>query len=486
MNKAIVIGSGIAGIATAIRLAVKGFDVTVYEKNKYLGGKLSEVNQDGFRFDAGPSLFTMPQFVDDLFLLAGKNPRDYFEYTKQKTACHYFWNDGTVFNAPSEPNEFSQKANEVFNEEIKSVVKKFEKAYFINDKIGKLFLEQSLHKPSNFMNLATLKGVISVAKLDINKTLHDCNKRDLKHPKLIQLFDRYATYNGSNPYKTPGIMGIIPHFEHNVGTFFPKKGMVSITNSLVTLSKDLGVKFEMGAAVSEIVFSDNITTGVLVNEELIKSDVVVSNMDVFYTYRKLLSKLKAPEKVLKRERSSSALIFYWGMKDVFPQLDLHNIFFADDYMKEFEGIFGHSKEVEDPTIYIHISSKLKKNDAPEGSENWFVMINTPSKENIDWEDYIARARKVIIDKLSKSLNKDIGTLIQNESTLDPRSIESKTMSYQGSLYGTSSNDKYAAFLRHPNFSKKLKNLFFVGGSAHPGGGIPLCLLSAKIAVDHVK
>jgi phytoene desaturase len=306
MNKAIVIGSGIAGIASAIRLAVKGFGVTVYEKNKYLGGKLSEVSQDGFRFDAGPSLFTMPQFVDDLFLLAGKNPRDYFEYTKQKIACHYFWNDGAVFNAPSEPNEFSQKANEVFDEEEKNVVKKFEKASFINDKIGKLFLEQSLHKPSNFMNLATLKGVLSVPKLDINKSLHECNGRDLKHPKLVQLFDRYATYNGSNPYKTPGIMGIIPHFEHNVGTFFPKKGMVSITNSLVTLSKDLGVEYELGATVSEIAFSDNKTTGVIVNEELIKSDVIISNMDVFYTYRKLLSKLEAPEKVLKRERSSSA------------------------------------------------------------------------------------------------------------------------------------------------------------------------------------
>ena len=485
MKKAIVIGSGIAGIAAAIRLAVTDFDVTIFDKNKYPGGKLSEVNQDGFRFDAGPSLFTMPHFVDELFQLAGKKPRDYFQYKKQSTACHYFWNDGTVFNAPSAPYEFAQEANRVFGESKENVSNKFEKASFINDKIGSLFLEQSLHKPSNFLNLATLKGLLSMPKLDINKSLHAANQRDLNHPKLVQLFDRYATYNGSSPYQTPGIMGIIPHFEHNVGTFFPEKGMVSITNSLVSLAKDIGVTFKLEEEVLEIDVQSKSAKGVKTEKGYSEADVIISNMDVFFTYRKLLPNFNAPEKILKRERSSSALIFYWGMDAVFEQLDLHNIFFSDDYKKEFEGIFNQSKEVNDPTIYIHISSKAKNDDAPEGKENWFVMINTPPKGEIDWNQYIASARIKIIKKLSQLLNRDIESLILNESILDPRSIESKTMSYQGSLYGTSSNDKYAAFLRHPNFSKKIKNLFFVGGSAHPGGGIPLCLLSAKIAVDHV-
>lgn len=486
MKKAIVIGSGIAGIASAIRLAVKGFEVEVFEKNQYPGGKLSEVIQNGFRFDAGPSLFTMPHFVDELFQLAGKNPKDYFQYTKQNKACHYFWNDGTIFNAPSDPTEFANEAKVVFNESAENVSKKFEKAAFINDKIGVLFLEQSLHKPSNFANLKTLKGILSIPKLDINKTLHQANQRDLDNPKLVQLFDRYATYNGSNPYQTPGIMGIIPHFEHNVGTFFPIKGMVSITDSLVKLAKDLKVIFHLGMEVSEILVEGNVVKGVKSANRFIPADVVVSNMDVFFTYRRLLPKLKASEKILKSERSSSALIFYWGISGIFEQLDLHNIFFADDYKKEFEAIFNGSSEVNDPTIYVHISSKVKKDDAPQGHENWFVMINTPPKGSIDWEKYISAARIKIIDKLSKLLSVDLESFIVNESILDPRSIESKTLSYQGSLYGTSSNDKYAAFLRHPNFSKKIKNLYFVGGSAHPGGGIPLCLLSAKIAVDNVK
>jgi len=252
MKKAIVIGSGIAGISAAIRLAVKDFEVTIFDKNEYPGGKLSEVNQEGFRFDTGPSLFTMPQYVDELFQLAGKNPQEYFQYEKQTTACHYYWNDGTIFKAPLAPNEFANEANKVFAENKENINKKFEKASYINDKIGSLFLEQSLHRPSNFINISTLKGLLSIPNLDINKSLHTANQRDLDHPKLVQLFNRYATYNGSNPYQTPGIMGIIPHFEHNVGIFFPVKGLVSITKSLVKLAQELGVKFKLGEEVLEI------------------------------------------------------------------------------------------------------------------------------------------------------------------------------------------------------------------------------------------
>jgi phytoene desaturase len=429
----------------------------------------------------------MPQFVEELFLLAGKNPKDYFKYAQHQRACNYFWNDGVRFEAPSNPSEYAEKAFKVFSEPKENLLKKFNKAKFIDDRIGKLFLEQSLHKWQGFTNLATAKGVLSIPKLDINKSLHQANTRDLSHPKLVQIFDRYATYNGSNPYQTPGIMGIIPHYEHNVGTFFPLKGMHSITTSLVKLATELGVEFIYNTEVTKIIIQDNKAKGVSTVNRDIEADIVVSNMDVYFTYHKLIKNPDfEPKKTLQAERSSSALIFYWGINASFPELDLHNILFADDYAKEFELIFNGDQPSNDPTIYIHISSKLCKEDAPHGNENWFVMINTPSKKKIDWDQYIEKARQIVIQKISKVLKTDLLSLIVNESILDPRTIESKTMSYEGSLYGTSSNSKYAAFLRHPNFHKKLKNLYFVGGSAHPGGGIPLCLLSAKIATDHVK
>jgi phytoene desaturase len=489
INKnAIVIGAGIAGIASSIRLRLKGYSVTVFEKNAYPGGKLSAFQLGNYRFDAGPSLFTMPHFVEELFELANKKTTDYFEYIKHDKSCHYFWDDGTRLEASSDLEQLSKKVTETFNTTENAIERKLKKAAFINKKIGTLFLEQSVHQLKNFLNFNTVKALFSAHKLDLLKSFHQVNQQDLKDPKLVQLFDRYATYNGSNPYKTPGIMGIIPHYEHNVGTFFPIKGMNSITTSLVQLAEDLGVVFNYNQQVQEILLDTSKKTaiGVRANGVDHTADVVFSNMDIYYTYYKLLPKIDAPTKTLLQERSSSAIIFYWGIKKEFPELDLHNIFFSNNYKEEFDCIFKEKTMHYDPTVYINISSKLTKDDAPKNAENWFVMVNAPANEGQNWNDFVSKTKKNIIRKISKQLNVDLESLIEEEEILDPRTIESKTSSYQGSLYGTASNSKFAAFLRHPNFKKKIEGLYFVGGSVHPGGGIPLCLLSAKIATNNVK
>ncbi len=187
----------------------------------------------------------------------------------------------------------------------------------------------------------------------------------------------------------------------------------------------------------------------------------------------------------KQEPSSSAMIFYWGIKKKFDQLDLHNIFFAEDYKKEFDCIFKDNSVDSDSTIYIHVSSKMKPDDAPETGENWFVMVNVPSNSGQDWEILRKKIRANVLLKLSRLLKTDIEPLIEVEDYLDPIRIEERSSSFAGSLYGASSNDRMAAFFRHPNFSN-VKGLHFVGGSVHPGGGIPLCLLSAKIAVSTIK
>jgi len=487
-KKAVIIGAGIAGIASAICLQLKGFEVNVYEKNSYPGGKLSVFQLGDYRFDAGPSLFTMPQFVEELFSLARKKTADYFEYVKHPTSCKYFWQDGTQLHAESDVQKFAEKVQETFQIEEAVIVKKLQKAAFINEEIGDLFLEQSLHQPSNFFNLKTLKSILNIGKFDLDKTLHQANQKDVKHPKMVQLFDRFATYNGSNPYKTPGIMGIIPHYEHNVGTFFPTKGMNSITTSLVQLAEDLGVKFQYNKIVKEIILdkSQKKVLGIETENGKILADVVFSNMDIYFTYHQLLPNYPKPIKTLSQERSSSAIVFYWGIRKEFKELDLHNIFFAEDYKAEFEAIFEQKTMYKDPTIYINISSKICKEDAPNQSENWFVMVNAPANIGQNWDELVANTKKNVIEKLNAHFKMDIESLIECEEILDPRTIESKTSSYQGSLYGTSSNSKFSAFLRHPNFKKNIKGLYFVGGSVHPGGGIPLCLLSAKIATNHVS
>lgn len=480
--KAIIIGSGIAGIATAIRLRKKGYEVTVYEASNQLGGKLGLLESNGYRWDTGPSLFTMPHYIDELFELCNKNPRDYFNYQKLNIACEYFYSDGTHFTAYSQVEQLAQELHEKFQVEKQEVVNYFQECAHVYNQTGKIFLEKSLHKLSTWLSADVIKSILKLGKLDVNTTMHLAHAKKFSEPKIQQYLDRFATYNGSNPYQAPGILKIIPHLEHNIGTFFPDKGMRSIPESLIELAKSIGVEFHANSFVNKILVHKGKATGVQVNKTPKYADVIVSNMDVYPTYKKLLtgSRVREPKKVLAQPRSSSALIFYWGIKKSFKQLHVHNIFFSDSYQEEFNAIFNENKIIGDPTVYVHISSKAKPDDAPNGCENWFVMINVPNNNGQNWNQLAQNARTAILNKLSSMLGENIEALIETEHILDPVGIENNTSSYKGALYGAASNNKFAAFLRHKNFSSTVKGLYFCGGSVHPGGGIPLCLLSAKI------
>jgi phytoene desaturase len=479
-EKVVVIGAGIGGLATAIRLSIKGYSVDVFESNPYVGGKLSQINSNGFRFDAGPSLFTMPELVDELYRLADKNPRDFFNYQRLDESCRYFYPDGTFLRGFSDINKFAEesaKQTGVRSEDVKNHLKK---SAYIYDATAFIFLERSLHKLKSYCSFKVLKSFLKLPFLGLFSSMHSANFKALKNEKMTQLFDRYATYNGSNPYVAPSILNIIPHLEFNKGAYFPKNGMYSIANSLFELAQSLGVRFHLSTKVTKILVKDKKTIGVEINGEKVMSDYVVSNLDVHFVYDTLLKEYKKPMKILKQERSTSALIFYWGMNKSFENLDLHNLFFSDDYKAEFNALQDGKDIYYDPTVYVNITSKKNKSDAPEGCENWFVMINVPANKGQDWDSLIAKARINILQKLSKELQTNIESLILTEEILEPRTIESKTASYQGSLYGTASNNKMAAFFRHSNFSNDIKGLYFCGGSVHPGGGIPLALSSAKI------
>lgn len=483
-KKALIIGAGIAGIAAAIRLAAKGYAVEVFEANDYPGGKLAEIKQDGFRFDAGPSLLTMPQYVDELFIVAGKDPSQYFRYQKLDIICKYFFEEGTSLTTYADEEKFVNEVEDLAGEgkALQRYIKNSSRIYELTDH---LFLQRSLDQLKTFFTWDAFKSLLHFDEIDTFRTMHQANNRFFADKRLQQYADRYATYNGSNPYQAPATLNVIPHLEQHFGAYFPKGGMYEIANCLVRLAESLGVKFHYQSKVAEVILKDKKAVGIRVNGEEIDADIVVSNMDVWFTYNKLLSRYPRPKKVLEQERSSSALIFYWGIKNQFPQLDLHNIFFSGDYKAEFEHIWQKQDVYHDPTVYINITSKLKQDDAPPDCENWFVMINVPSDKGQDWDKLIACARVDIVGKLSRILKIGVQELIISESILDPRSIEYRTSSYQGSIYGTSSNNRYAAFLRHSNRSSKIRNLYFCGGSVHPGGGIPLCLLSAKIVSELV-
>ncbi len=535
-----IIGAGIAGLAAAVRLAQKGYQVTVFEANTYFGGKLSEINissnkGENYRFDAGPSLFTMPHFVDELFVLAGKNPRDYLQYERLDVVCKYFYEDSTIINAFADKNAFAQEIETKTSEKKENVLHFLEKSAEKYDLTADLFLHSSLHKLKTYFSLKTLKGILGIRKLEVFRTMNEANQASFSDKRVVQLFNRFATYNGSNPYQTPATLNIIPHLEHNIGAFAPKGGMYAISKSIFRLAQELGVKFCFSSKVKEIIIKDKKAVGICLTtpnpslesrgttltthnrslesrgtilttpnsleksrgtslpsfeggagggfSEILPFDVVVSNMDIVGTYNHLLPNENAPQKLLNQPKSSSALIFYWGIKESFPELEVHNIFFAQDYEREFKHIFEDKNVAEDVTVYVNIGSKYASEDCPQGHETWFVMVNTPNNTGQDWDAITKEVRKNVLKKLSKILKKDIESLITCESTLDARTIENRTSSSLGALYGNSSNNRYAAFLRHANFSSKIENLYFCGGSVHPGGGIPLCLSSAKIVAE---
>ncbi|MDX2197090.1 MAG: 1-hydroxycarotenoid 3,4-desaturase CrtD [Cytophagales bacterium] len=473
-KKIAVIGSGVGGMAAAIRLQCRGYDVTLYEKNDTLGGKISEIQLGKFRFDTGPSLFTLPHLVDELILLNEKFNIIDFSYQKLDKVTKYFYENDT-FISNDNPHNW-----DLFSPNNKNrIVNYLQKNKLRYELAAPIFLQNSLHSIHTYFSKYAWNALLKLHSLGIFQTMHEENMSNFDDMRIVQLFDRYATYNGSDPYRTPATLNIISHLEHNLGAYYPTQGMIAIRNAMSEMIKICGVVCSTGAEVSQILVNNNKVKGLIVNNIHYEYDYVVSNADICHTYRKLLPTIKAPERILAQPKSSSAMIFHWGVQGTHPDLELHNILFTDNYKSEFEHI-RQGNIYSKPTIYIYISSKVKKDDAPAGCENWFVMINVPHDQGQDWHMLAQNAKENVVKIINKRLNINIEDRIIAEQIRTPLHIAQETGAYLGALYGNSSNNMFSAFLRHANYSTDIKGLYFCGGSVHPGGGIPLCLYSAQI------
>lgn len=484
MNSVGVIGAGIGGMSAAIRLASNGYKVTVFEKNLTAGGKAGSIEFDGFRFDTGPSLLTMKDVVKDLFDSSGEDINAYLDLRKLDNLCRYFYSDGTVLNAYSDRDKY-------FDETVKkmNVAKERMAAYSnytkrIYDLTKDIFLFDSYKGIKSFMNLKSLKTLLQIGKIDSFRTIHEANAGFFGDKRLVQLYDRYATYNGSNPYSAPATLNLISYVENELGGYYLADGMYGLTKGLYKLAENKGVQFRFGEEVTGINREGSVVKSLCTLKEDYTFDYYVSNLDSITTNIKLIDE---PFNNKNNELlSTSAMVFYWGIKGVHTDLDTHNILFSGDYRKEFNELFEERIIPSDPTVYIYISSKFSKSDAPEGYENWFVMINTPADSGQDWNKEAKDIKKTILKKIEKMTGKNLENSITAERILNPKILEEKTGSYKGSIYGYSSNTKTAAFRRQPNRSKKYFNLYYCGGSAHPGGGIPLVMLSGKNVAEMIK
>lgn len=482
----LVIGSGIAGLAAAIRLSSMGMHVKLFEANSTLGGKIAEKKLAGYRFDIGPSVLTKPDYIMELFLIHGKNPDNYIQFEKLDRLFNFYFPDGTTINSFADPARMEQEIREKSDEPVGNVSRVLNDSKKIYRVTREVFLERSLHKTKNYFNWPTLRGVLQFNRVRAFQTMHSYNSKRLNDKRLVQIFDRYASYIGSNPFEAPATLNIINHFEINEGAYFPVGGMYKIVEALVKLAGECGVEIFSGVAVKEIIVEGKKVKGIQTSDGFKESACVICNADIHLAYEKLLPGKIKPEFILSQPRSSSVIVFLWGINKKFPQIGLHNTCFGENDREEYDAIFNRKTISEDPTVYFYNSSSNYSADAPQGKSNLFAMISAPYEDGQNWEDLVSLARTVVIKKLSTLVGEDIGKLIEVEEVLNPKTIESHTGSWKGSVYGNSSNGMFSAFLRHPNFSKRIEGLYFCGGSVHPGSGIPLCLLSAKIAADLIK
>lgn len=504
-----VIGSGLGGLSAAIRLAHAGYDVTVYEKNPTPGGKARSITQNGYRFDTGPSLITMPFVINELFESVDEKPADWLTLNKLGNLCKYFYPDGTILKAYSDKEKFAAEIEANTAEKKEALYKYLQYCKTIYELTADIFLFNDLYSLKTYSNPKALKTLFKLPKIDSFRTMNEANRSFFKDERIIQLFNRYATYNGSDPYKCPATLNIISHVEYSIGGYYASGGMFTLTDAIYRLASKKGVKFRFNSPVEKIITDGKNVKGIVSCGKEILSDLVISNADVYSTYGKLLNDTNSSsaKKYNKLEPSSSALVFYWGLNITSPKLDTHNILFSSDYKKEFTELFDDKIYPNDPTVYIYISSKFSDGDAPPGKENWFVMINAPNVKremsnvkrqvpnspvvgndclsSLMTNDLIMNIKETILAKIKTLTGYDIKDKIETESILTPGDIEEQTGSYLGSIYGISSNSRNAAFLRQPNISKQYKGLYFTGGSAHPGGGIPLVILSGKIAAEKI-
>lgn len=484
----IVVGAGLGGLATAIRLAAAGHKVTLLEKNERPGGKLNLLEAEGFTFDTGPSLVTLPGIIADTFKAAGKRMEDYLHLTPLDPICRYTFADGTRMDISPDLPALVREVDRVSPGDVAGLFRFLAYARTLFKRAGPIFL---LRERPGMKDLLSKRG-LDAARIDAHISLHTAVKRFFKDERLVQLFDRYATYNGSSPYRAPGTLAMIPYIEMGGGGWYIQGGLYKLAESLAALAGELGVEVRTNSEVTQVLFEGEggkaratglrLTTG----EELRAANVVV-NADPMYAYPALVPEPYQNKQLARRmqslEPSCSGFVLLLGVKGDYPNLAHHNIFFSGNYRAEFRSIFERGTPASDPTIYVANTSKSDPTQAPPGHLNLFVLVNAPAlPANTPgrWDAWAKPYRDLVIQKLEKAGLHNLGNRIVFERIMTPQTFKEQYNAWRGSIYGLSSNSRATAFLRPPNRAPGVSGLYFVGGSVHPGGGIPLVLLSARL------
>lgn len=485
-NPTLIIGGGIGGLSTAIRLAAAGQPVILFEQQPTVGGKMAEVRAAGYRWDIGPSVITMRHVLEELFAIAGRKLDDYLTLLPLEPLTRYFYPDGTILDASRDLSKMAQQLANLDERDVEGYLAYLAYAARLHRITGPAFIYD---EPPSWHSLLKASPT-DLLQVDAWRNMDAAICAFVRSVHLRQLLGRFATYVGGSPYQAPATLNVIAHVELTGGVWYPQGGIYAIAQALATVASELGVEIRTAQPVSQILVERGRVQGLkLADGSTQPAETVIANVDVTTTYQTLLPPdVATPKRLRQRTRfepSCSGFIMLWGLNKTHPELAHHNIFFSGDYAQEFIDIFRRNIPPAEPTIYAAITAKTDPDHAPDGHENWFVLVNAPALEpSFDWQTEAKPYRDVVLKRL-KRFGLDLAPHIQTEQLMTPLDLAQQTGAWRGALYGASSNSRWTAFRRPHNRCPHLRGLYFVGGTTHPGGGVPMVMLSGKVVAGMV-
>ena len=488
-----VIGGGLGGLAAACTLAARGYAVTLFERNEWLGGKAAVLEGEGFRFDMGPTIVTIPSVLRRLFTEAGKRMEDYLTLVNLDPQWRCFFEDGSALDLVQNPHAMAKSLDQFApGTKAGAGYRDFMKlSHRLNDISYRFFFDKPIGGLRDMFDFKTAfdpKVLGDVLAMRMGRSVAGTVRKFNPDPRVAQMIDHYTQYVGSSPYGSPAVLCGIAHMQANEGIWYPFGGTRAVPVALEKLARELGVEIRTNTKVEKILTQRGAVTGVLTNHnEEIKLTAIVSNCDSVITHRELINGAVGAKFEKRRgyEPACSGVVLYLGLNKRYDHLAHHDFVFSRDPHEEFDWIYKKGEPAPDPTCYLAATSCSEPGTAPKGGEALYVLVHTPYlRSHHDWKNMLPAYRKVIIEKLKRTGGmKDIESRIVFERTLTPQDINDRYNVLDGAIYGLASHGKFLGAFKPSNRSPDLRGLYLAGGSAHPGPGMPMVLMSGWIAAD---
>ena len=478
----VVIGSGFGGIAAAIRLKAKGYQVKLIEKHPDLGGRARVFKKNGFTFDAGPTVITAPYLINELFELFGKDPKDYIELTPLNIWYQFIFEDKTKFNYSGNETEMKNQIEKLSKEDVVGYEKLVNFTQKIFDKGFSELADIPFDKP-----LIMMQQLPTLLKLKSYKSVYSLVSSYIKNEKLRRMLSMHPLLVGGNPFTTTSIYGLILYLEKKWGIHYSMGGTGNIIKGFEKLMNEIGVEIIKNSEVTEIITKNNKITGIkLNNEKVINTKNVVCNGDPPAFYEKMLSQSKDSSLFFKWKKnrmqySMGLFVYYFGTKKIYKNVEHHTIKFGNKYKEHLDDIFDKKKLNKDISYYLHRPSATDKSMAPEGNDCFYVLVPVPNNQSgINWKTEGEKMKDLIIGKMEKDLMPNLKENIIEDFYLTPDYFEKELNTKFGSGFSIQPKFSQSAYFRFHNKSEIYDGLYFVGAGTHPGAGVPGVLSSAKV------